>query len=133
MTCHNTLYASCSITSSVKGHVLAIDICILFIIFIHLLALCVINELYLFINIVACEKPEDVEHADTKGGVYSVFGSIITYKCADGYFLVGSVSRKCDLNEDNTVAWIPGTPVCQKKGNTHVLLSHPHRKLALIR
>lgn len=74
--------------------------------------------------VTVCPDPGTPTYGFKIGTDYSV-GAIVEYSCADGYSLVGSSSRTCQL--DGT--WSGSLPQCVQKGGELRNYKHMHRKM----
>lgn len=71
-------------------------------------------QIVIYFTAVECPTPEPIRNGVYKGGSYGL-GDTITYSCSEGYELVGSPNRMCQLNS----SWQGAEPHCQ--GNNHCL------------
>jgi len=62
-----------------------------------------------------CGKPEHFVNGHLTHTV-TTLGSVVEYRCAEGFYIVGSATRSCRLTEENRVQWIPKAPECKVQG-----------------
>ncbi|KGL83814.1 Complement receptor type 1, partial [Tinamus guttatus] len=68
---------------------------------------------------VSCGPPPTIDHGMHNGGGESSFpyGSVVDYKCHDGFTLIGKASIHCTVEDESHGVWSKPTPQCRGAAN----------------